>query len=410
MSPNPSSKTRVVVASSDEFESEQILQILSKQEDMEVVGIAQDGLEASQMAVQLAPDVVIVDADLGEMDGLSAAETICLAAPQVATVMMSSAGSDQIWRQAMRAGVRDILAKPLVTAELLEAVRVIQRGHDKRGTREFRALVDPDMMPRVVAIAGAKGGVGKTTLATNMSVALAMQHPGQTVLIDAYSQFGDVSLILNLRAKRTLVDLCPLEDEIDQDLVEAHLTPHESGLKVLISANDPTELGSITTKCMSTVLSNLKRRYRFIVMDVPPMLYETTLFALTHATAVVLVANLFDLTTLNDTRKLFQLLTRDYVAQERIHLVLNRVARQNRLQAEEIERAFGRVPAASLPNAAGLVVSSINEGRPFVISHPEAALSRGIRDLADRVTQISGNGGPPLGVSHPARARWLAKR
>jgi len=402
--------TRVVVASGDEFESVQILELLSKQPDIEVVGIAQDGLEASQMAVQLKPEVVLVDAELAEMDGMSAAETISLAAPDVATVLMSGAGPDQTWRQAMRAGARDVLAKPVVPAELLDTIRLIQRARERGNSAEFRALVDPQLMPRIIAIAGAKGGVGKTTLATNISVTLAQMHPGQTVLVDAYSQFGDVALILNLRPKRTLLDMVPLEDDIDRDLVEAHLTPHDSGLKVLVAANEPTEFGSITVKCLSAVLSNLKRSYRYVVMDVPPMLYDTTLFALTHATAVMLVANLFDLTTLNDTRKLYHLLTRDYVAKERVHLVLNRVARSNRLQAEEIERAFGREATATIPNAAGLVVTSINEGVPFVISHPEAAISRSVRELAEKLIKVGGNGVHPVFTAAPNKLRWLSKR
>jgi pilus assembly protein CpaE len=404
--------TRILIASGDEFESEQLLQVLSSQPDMEVVGIAQNGLEASQMTVRLDPDVALLDAELADMNGLSAAETIGLAVPHVATVLMSGEGADHLWRQAMRAGMRDVLPKPLVPGDLLETVRGIRQARDRRNTPEFRALVDPELMPRVIAVAGAKGGVGKTTVATNMAVALAQEHPGQAVLVDVYSQFGDVALMMNLRPKRSLVDMAPLEDHIDEELVEAHLTPHDSGLKVLVAANEPTELTTVNVKTLSAVLRGLKRRYRYIVLDVPPMLYETTIFALTHATAVMLVANLFDLTTLNDTRKLYHLLTRDYVAKERIHVVLNRVARSNRLQVDEIERAFGREAIATIPNAAGLVVTSINEGVPFVIRHPDAPISRSIRELAQQVVKTSGNGSRPwaAGTDQSAKLKWMTKK
>jgi pilus assembly protein CpaE len=412
MPSSPAKVTRILIASGDEFESEQLLQVLSSQPDMEVVGIAQNGLEASQMTVQLNPDVALLDAELADMNGLSAAETIGLAVPHVATVLMSGDGADHLWRQAMRAGARDVLLKPLVPGDLLETVRGIRQARDRRNTPEFRALVDPELMPRVIAVAGAKGGVGKTTVATNVAVALVQEYPGQVVLVDAYSQFGDVALMMNLRPKRSLVDMAPLEDHIDEELVEAHLTPHDSGLKVLVAANEPTELATVNVKTLSAVLSSLKRRYRYIVLDVPPMLYETTIFALTHATAVMLVANLFDLTTLNDTRKLYHLLTRDYVSKERIHVVLNRVARSNRLQVDEIERAFGREAIATIPNAAGLVVTSINEGVPFVIRHPDAPISRSIRELAQQVVKTSGNGSRPwaAGTEQSAKLKWMTKK
>jgi pilus assembly protein CpaE len=392
MTDGGSQTIRIVLAAGDGLDGERLLDALGRKEDVEVVGLAQDGFEAARMATQLLPDLVLLDEHLAEMDGLSAAAAISLAAPQVATVLLTTQDPDLLWRRAIRAGVKDILRKPVEPAELMEALLVVRRAREKRDTREFQALVDPDMVPRVIAIAGAKGGVGKTTLAVNLSVLLAGQHPGQTVLVDLYSQFGDVALMLNLQPQRALVDMVPMEDEIDHDLVEAHLTPHGSGLRVLVGANTPTDLSMIGSGFLRAVLRILKRNYRFIVLDVPPMLYETTTCALTHATAVALVANLYDLTTLNDTRRLYHLLVRDYVPGERIHLVLNRMARSNRLRAEEIETAVGRAAAATIPNAPGLAVNSINGGLPFVTSHPEAAISRSIEMLADKLTRIGQEG------------------
>jgi pilus assembly protein CpaE len=136
----------------------------------------------------------------------------------------------------------------------------------------------------------------------------------------------------------------------------------------------------------------LKRQYRFIVVDVPPFLHSGTLYMLAHSQAAVLVANLYDLTTASDTQKLLQTLRGGYVPQERLHVVLNRVSRQNQLQVPDLEKALGQPVAGVVPNDGRIVPASINAGVPFVMTHPRSHLAEAVRNLAQALCRTSAVG------------------
>ena len=113
------------------------------------------------MAAEIKPDVVLLDENLPELDGVSAAMTIWLATPQVATILLS-AEPNTVLRRAMQAGVKEVIRTPVVATELLEAMRLMQTLESKRATSAYRAMLDPALAPRVITVSGAKGGIGKS--------------------------------------------------------------------------------------------------------------------------------------------------------------------------------------------------------------------------------------------------------
>src|SRR6266851_4299823 len=355
---------RVLLGSHEAGERHQWRQWLSEA-PLEVVGLAQDGQEAVQQALQLRPDLVLLDHALPVIDGFQAAGMISLAVPGTMQVLVGPTDGPETLRRALRAGARDLVQRPITRDLLRKALIGVSELRWIKETPEYRNSTDLARIPQTISVTGAKGGVGKTTLATNLAVALARQAPGQAVLIDLYSQFGDVPTMLNLNPRRTLADLVAAE-EIDAQSVEEHLETHSSGLRVGIGSVQPQPLDVFTTQFLEQLTGILKRQYRYVVVDVPPILHAGTLYMLSHSHTVLLVANLYDLTTAGDTKKLLEAIKGSYVPPERIRVVLNRVSRDNQLRVPDIEKAFGQATVALIPNDGRIVPSSVNQGGPFM--------------------------------------------
>ena len=374
---------RVLIADSQARRREQIRAALAADAEMEVAGQARDGQEALQMAHSLRPDIVLLAADLAVSDGYQTTERLAASGLSLSSILLSDGDWQGDLRRAMRAGAREHLVWPCAPDDLRETVRQLWEESRRRQSAVFAAEADPRSASRIVAVCGAKGGIGKTTLAVNLAAALATETGEPTVLLDLYTQFGDAALLLNLSPRRTLADLVQIEPaDLDERLLEDHLERHESGLRVLGGAAAPLPLDALSPECLERILCLLKRGHKHIVLDVPPVLHATTLHAVSHASTVLLVANLFDLTTLADSRLWLDAMAGKHVSREAIQILLNRVSPRNRLQIPDMERALGCSASVVIPNDGKVVPASVNAGMPFVLSHPHSRVAQSVLTLA----------------------------
>jgi pilus assembly protein CpaE len=401
---------RVLIADSQAARREQLRSALAADGEMEIVGQARDGQEAVQRAYALQPDLVLLAADLSVQDGFATAELLASSSLPGQSILLSEGAHPDDLRRAMRAGAREHLPWPCSDADLRETLRAVHEDSLRRQSPNFAAAADPRAQPRILAVSGAKGGIGKTTLAVNLAAALAAETGEPTVLLDLYTQFGDAAMLLNLTPRRTLADLVRLNPiELDERLLEDHLERHSSGLRLLAGATAPLPLDALTPAGLDRILSLLKNSHRYVVLDVPPVLHATTLHALTHAHDVLLIANLFDLTTLADSRLWVEAVAGQYVARESVQVLLNRVAPHNRLQIPDIERTLGQAAACLVPNDGKLVPHSVNAGVPFVLSHPTSRVAQSVYGLARRLaadTVPTPNARPTPAPRRAAFLRW----
>ena len=393
---------RVLIADSQATRREHLRAALAADGEMEIVGQARDGQEAVQRAYALQPDLVLLAADLSVQDGFATAELLASSGLPLQSILFSEGAQADDLRRAMRAGAREHLPWPCSDTDLCAALRGVHEDSLRRRSSDFAAAADPRAGARVLAVSGAKGGIGKTTLAVNLAAALAVETGEPTVLLDLYTQFGDAALLLNLTPRRTLADLVRLDPaELDERLLDDYLERHESGLRLLAGATAPLPLDALTPTGLDRILGLLKNRHRYLVLDVPPVLHATTLHALTHAHTVILVANLFDLTTLADSKLWLEAMAGQHVARESVQLLLNRVAPRNRLQVADIEQTLGQTAACLVPNDGKVVPHSVNAGIPFVLSHPSSRVAQSVYSLARRLA--SEPAVVPKAVVMPAR-------
>lgn len=312
--------------------------------------------------------------------------------PAVSLLLVSSR-AQEIGLAALRAGVRDVVAPDTEVEELRWALR---RAEEATAGRTGEGPGAEVFTGRVITIASPKGGVGKTTLATNLAVALTEQSPQGTVLVDLDIQFGDVAAALDLDPTYTLSDVVSGPAVHDPIALKALLTPHPSGLNVLPGVKSPAEADHIGAQQIATLLATLKKEFRFVVLDTAPGMTEETLAAMDHTTDLVLISSL-DVPGVRGLRKELELLAELDLQSATRHIVINMAEKGGGLAVSDVEATLDRKVDIVLPRSAK-VARSTNAGSPMVESQPRDPVTKDILGLVNRFSPAT------------TRSAWLGHR
>ncbi|MFL5681319.1 MAG: CpaE family protein, partial [Chloroflexota bacterium] len=288
---------RVLIVDDIPETRDHLTKLLGFETDFEVVGAAASGAEALDLAVRLAPDVVLMDINMPDMDGISATEQMAARAPTSAVVMMSVQGEADYLRRSMLAGAREFLVKPFSSDELTTFIRQVHlREREKLSRMVVRPVAsangtgqDGDREPgQIIALFSPKGGVGRTTIAVNLAVAAAAELGKKVVLVDASFQFGDVGVLLNLNPKnKSIADLAPELEQGEPESLDTFVINHSSGIRVLLAPPSPEMAEMVTTSGVKRVLEALRRQHDLVIVDCTSWFNDTTLAILDMADVIL---------------------------------------------------------------------------------------------------------------------------
>jgi pilus assembly protein CpaE len=389
-------KIRILIVDDIPETRENLKKLLFFEQDMEVVGTASSGREAVELASTLRPDVVLMDINMPDMDGLTAAKEMLGKALGVQVIMMSVQGELSYVRESMRAGAREFLIKPFTSDELITSLRHVY---------ELRPLVTAAVsgVPqgfgldifgqealangKVIAVFSAKGGVGCSTIATNLACVLKAKHGNKVALWDTSFQFGDIAVMLNLQPTRTIVDFLPQIDELDDELLNEVMLTHASGVRALLAPPEPQHADSIRPYHLETIIDVMRQSYDFIVIDTWTSLYDQMLTVLDAADCIVLLLSP-DIPTVKNTRLFFDVAERLGYPPEKNVLVLNKWDRRSGIRPEKVQGAFNHSLDGLIPLDVRTVMNSVNQGIPFVLNGKTSPISQSLVELAEHLVQV----------------------
>jgi pilus assembly protein CpaE len=297
-------------------------------------------------------------------------------------MMVAETVTADLLRYAMRAGVSDVIESPLDETKIEAAIE--QFAHDvlKRRNVASRTSREPDRTERgqLITVTSAKGGSGKTVMATNVALLLNRLADKKVVLVDADLQFGDVCLLLQLEPRFTMVNAAHELHQLDSEMLDSLLTEHPSGLRVLAAPLEPAFADDITTAGLMQMLDVLQETYDYIVVDTASMLDELILSLIEKADQVLMIVDM-DLPSVKNAKLALETLRLLKFSTGNVKLVMNRSNSKARLDNKEIEGALKMEIAAAVPSDAS-VPNSVNEGRPVVETDPKGKVAKGFESVA----------------------------
>jgi len=401
--PEQSRRTRVLAIVDAGPIEQQITTALSSQADLQLVDVVVALDKAPQTIRAAQPDILLVSYELGGQPTVDALDDLALQFPEVALVAILPDGDATRIQQVTLAGTRAFLIQPFTQVNLLSTLRRVRDLEARRG--RVAAAAGPaaagEVPLKVVSVFGPRGGVGTSTVALNLAIALFEDTGRRVLLLEGKLGFGHLGLMLNLRTRNTLAEMLPHAHALEQTLVREIVAEHASGIQVLLAPASLEVAQGVRAEPLFSVVDGLRGFYDYIVVDAGNTLDENTVTLLDLADRVLLVTTP-DLAALQDVSRFVQVSRTLNFPAGKVLTVLNRAGMPGGLNVKDIEGALHHELFAQVPDGGQAPMRSLNRGLPLLFKYPRNPASRGIQRLAKSLLS--------QGQTQPAAAPSLRQR
>lgn len=320
--------------------------------------------------------LVILELDEDPSESFSFIETVVHAVDGREVFLTSPRTDSTVLLEAIRAGAKEFFPQPI-------QVQDVEAALSKFITRcQFQKRVTPQKIGKILCLLGGKGGVGTTSVAVNLGIALCGGNPGRAIVVELNQHGGDLAIFLDIQTNHSLRDIGSDLSRLDMSLMKKVLSKHNSGMYILSSGYDDLSSGRLPPDAVEPILRLLQSQFEYVVVDCGHVLDLTVKKAMEMASTIVLVSTLI-VPVVHRTKRILDLLRNSRIDGKKVRVVFNRYSLEEQEVLRETEEALKLESSLLIPNDYPTASSAVNTGTPIVLSAPRTQISRVFYDIVD---------------------------
>lgn len=398
-----SNPTRVVTICDPGATLQQISTALESQPDFVLVDAISSTERLARDLGASGPDIILIDHMLDNQPTMDIIDDIAQQFPETALVAILPHSDPVEVQQVMLAGARGFIIQPFTQINLLSTLRRVHELESRRqknpGASQFQQA--DTMRPlRTVTVFSPRGGVGTSTIAANLALALHETTDQRVLLMEGKLAFGHLDVMLNIRTQNTIADLIPHANSLDESLIEDVIIKHGSGLHVLLAPGNLQVSQGIRPDDLYTVFVQVQKRYDLVVIDGGSSLNDNTV-TLMDASDKIIILTTPDLASMHDVSRFVQVSRSLAYSPDKFLFVLNREGMTGGIRTNDLTAALNQHLFAKIPDDGGNVIRCVNRGIPLLMRYPRSQTSKAVKELSKKLSsmQTSDFGGAYAGSS-----------